>query len=60
MIGRIEFSRSNCISGGGGGGGGWEAIVMERKGRELIGCPKVKHNHYVPSRQRIMLGTGVT
>ena len=25
----------------------WEAIVMERKGRESIGCPSVKHNHYV-------------
>ena len=33
----IEFSRSNCISGMGG------PIVMERKGRESIGCPDVKH-----------------
>ena len=35
-------------------------IVMEQKGRELIGCPDVKHNHNVASRQRILLGTGVT
>ena len=33
----LEFSRSNCISGMGG------PIVMERKGRELIACPDVKH-----------------
>ena len=33
----FEFSRSNCISGTGG------PIAMERKGRELIGCPDVKH-----------------
>ena len=33
----LEFSRSNCISGMGG------QIVMERKGRESIGCPDVKH-----------------
>ena len=33
----FEFSRSNCISGMGG------PIVMERRGRELIGCPYVKH-----------------
>ena len=33
----LEFSRSNCISGMGG------PIVMERKGRESIGCPDVKH-----------------
>ena len=33
----LEFSRSNCISGRGG------PIAMERKGRELIGCPDVKH-----------------
>ena len=32
----LEFSRSNCISGMGG------PIVMERKGRESIGCPEVK------------------
>ena len=50
----LEFSRSNCISGMGG------PIVMERKGRESIGCTDVKHNHYVTSRQRILLGTGVT
>ena len=35
-------------------------IVMERKGLELIGCPDVKHNHYVTSRQKILSGTGVT
>ena len=33
----LEFSRSNCISGMGG------PIVTERKGRESIGCPEVKH-----------------
>ena len=33
----FEFWRSNCISGMGG------PIVMERKGRELMGCPDVKH-----------------
>ena len=33
----LEFSRSNCISRMGG------PIVMERKGREPIGCPDVKH-----------------
>ena len=33
----LEFSRSNCISGMGG------PIAMERKGRESIGCPDVKH-----------------
>ena len=33
----LEFSRSNCISGMGG------PIVMERKGRESIGCPDVKY-----------------
>ena len=33
----LEFSRSNCISRMGG------PIVMERKGRESIGCPDVKH-----------------
>ena len=35
----LEFSWSNCISGMGG------PIVMERKGREWIGCRDVKHNH---------------
>ena len=50
----LEFWRSNCISGMGG------PIVMERKGRESIGCPHVKHKHYLTSRQRILLGTGVT
>ena len=50
----IEFSRPNRILGMGG------PTVMERKGRESIGCPDVKHNHYVTSRQRILLGTGVT
>ena len=35
-------------------------IVMEQKGQESIGCPDVKHNHYVTLRQRILLGTGVT
>ena len=34
----LEFSRSSCISGMG------DPIVMERKGRELIGCHDVKHN----------------
>ena len=48
----LEFSRSNCISGMGG------PIVMEWK--ESIRCPDVKHNHYVTSRQRLLLGTGVT
>ena len=33
----LEFSRSNCISGMGG------LIVMERKGRESLGCPDVKY-----------------
>ena len=33
----LEFLRSNYISGMGG------PIVMERKGRESIGCPDVKH-----------------
>ena len=37
-----------------------DPIVMEWKGRESIGCPDVKHNHYVTSKQRILLGTGVT
>ena len=50
----LEFSRSNCIS----GMGGW--IVMEWTGRESIGGPDVKYNHYVTLRQRILLGTGVT
>ena len=50
----LEFSRSNCISGMGG------PIVMERKGWESLGCPDVKDNHYVTSRQRILLGTRVT
>ena len=50
----LEFSGSNCISGMGG------PIVMEQKGRESIECPDVKHNQYVTSRQRILLGTGVT
>ena len=50
----LEFSRSNCISGMG------DPIVMEGKGRESIGCPDLKHNHYVTSKQRILLGTGVT
>ena len=47
----LEFS-SNYISGMGG------PIVMERNGRESIGWPDVKHNHYVTSRQRILLGAG--
>ena len=50
----LQFSRSHCISGIGG------PIVMEQRGQESIGCPDVKHNHYVTSRQRILLGTGVT
>ena len=33
----LELSKSNRISGMGG------LIVMERKGRESIGCPDVKH-----------------
>ena len=33
----LEFSRSNCISGMGG------PIVMERRWRELIENPDVKH-----------------
>ena len=33
----LEFSRSDCISGMGG------PIVMERMGRQSIGCPDVKH-----------------
>ena len=50
----LKFSRSNCISGMGG------RIIMGRKGRESIGCPDMKHNHYVTLRQRILLGTGMT
>ena len=50
----FEFLRSNRISGMGG------PIVMERKGWESIGCPDVKDNHYVTSRQSKLLGTGVT
>ena len=46
----LELSRSNCISGMGG------LVVMERKGWESIGCPDVKGNHYVTSRQRILPG----
>ena len=34
------------------------SIVMERKGQESLGCPDVKHNHYVTPRQRILLPTG--
>ena len=49
-----EFSRSNYISGMGG------PLCMERKGWESIGCPDVKDNHSVTSRQRKLLGTGVT
>ena len=33
----LEFSRSDCISEMGG------PIVMDRKQRESIGCPGVKH-----------------
>ena len=50
----LAFSRSNCISGTAG------PIVMEREGRESIGRPDVKHSHYVTSRQKILLGSGVT
>ena len=50
----LEFSRSNCIPEMGG------LIVMERKGRESIGCPDVKYNHHVTLSQRILLKTGVT
>ena len=35
-------------------------IVMEQKNPESIAWPDVKHNHYVTSRQRILLWTGVT
>ena len=35
-------------------------VVMERNGRESIGWPDVKHNHYVTSRQKILLGAWVT
>ena len=49
----LEFTRSNCISGMGG------PIVIQQKGRELIGCPDVKHNHNVTSRQKILLRTRV-
>ena len=35
-------------------------IAVEWKGWESIGFPGVKHRHYVTSRQRILLGTGVT
>ena len=39
----------------------WEArLSKNERGRELIGCSDVKHNHYVISRQRILLETGVT
>ena len=39
----------------------WEArSPWDTKGWESIGCPDVKHSHYVTSRQRILLGTGVT
>ena len=48
----LENSRSNCMSGMGG------SIVMERKGQESLGCPDVKHNHYVTPRQSILLPTG--
>ena len=50
----LEFLRSNCISGMGG------PIVMEQRGREWIGCPDVKDNLYVTSKQRILLGTGIS
>ena len=50
----LEFLRSDCISRMGG------PIVMERNGRESIGRPDVKDNHYVTLRQRKLLGTGVT
>ena len=40
----LEFWRSNCISGMGG------PIVIERKGRDSIGCPDVKHSHYDTGR----------
>ena len=47
----LEVSKSNCVSGMGG------RIVVEQKRQESIGCPDVKHNHCVTSRQRILLGT---
>ena len=49
----LENSRSNCISAMGG------SIVMERKGQESLGCPDVKHTHYVTLRQRALLPTGL-
>ena len=49
-----DFFRSNCILELGA------PIVLERKGWESIGCPDIKDNHYVTSRQRKLLGTGVT
>ena len=52
LIFDLENSRSNCTSGMGG------SIVMERKRQESLGCPDVKHNHYVTPRQRILLPTG--
>ena len=48
----LELWRSICISEIGG------PIVMEQKGREPIWCPDVKHDYYVTSRQRMLLGTG--
>ena len=47
----LEFSRSICILGIG------RPNVMKRKRRDSIGCPDLKHNHYVNSRQRILLAT---
>ena len=34
------------------------SIVMEQKGQESLGCPDVKHNHYVTPRQRVLLPMG--
>ena len=43
----LELSRSTCNSGMGG------LIVMERKGRESIARPDVKHNHYVEVQDNV-------
>ena len=35
-------------------------IVMERKGQESLGCPAVKHNHYVTPDAEDIVTDGVT
>ena len=47
----LEFLRSNCISGLGG------PIVTERKERESIGCPDVKHKGNESTRHCTDWGT---